>query len=116
MFGFPGVSSFLCEILKDRLFFVYSSAHFEDLMRSKGDPRFESDLRMLTDLAGDHFLDIDHNGITHPYRVLPEQISKDYSEPQYFNHQDIDSLIESVKEIPIVGIRIDSDLWFAGYC
>ncbi len=91
---------------KDRLFFVYSSAHFEDLMRSKGDPRFESDLRMLTDLAGDHFLDIDNNGITHPYRVLPEQISKDYSEPQYFNHQDIDSLIESVKEIPIVGIRI----------
>ena len=31
---------------KDRLFFVYSSAHLEDLMKSKGEPQFESDIRM----------------------------------------------------------------------
>ena len=90
---------------KDRLFCVYSSAHFEDLMRSKGDLRFESDLRMLTELVGDHFLDVD-NGIVRPYRVLPEQISKDYVEPQPFFFQDIDALINSIIELPIVGAGI----------
>ena len=52
-------NSFLRDLLlsnKDGLFFVYSPCHFEDLMRSKDAPHFDSDIKMLSNLVDDHFL------------------------------------------------------------
>ena len=48
---------------KDRLFFVYSPAHFDDLMRSEGDPRLKDDLEMLTSLVDDHLLAFNNNSV-----------------------------------------------------
>ena len=39
---------------KDRLFIVYSPVHLEDLMKSKGNPQFDNDIKMLSDLVEDH--------------------------------------------------------------
>ena len=41
---------------KDRLFFVYSPCHLEDLMRSKGAPQFDTDIKLLSSIVDDHFL------------------------------------------------------------
>ena len=61
---------------KDRLFFVYSPAHLEDLMKSKDEPQFDDDIKLLSDLVDDHLLDID-KGMVLPYRVtLEEQLQK----------------------------------------
>lgn len=55
---------------KDRLFFVYSRAHFDDLMRSEGDPRLNEDLDMLTSLVDDHLLELDKR-VVKAYREMP---------------------------------------------
>lgn len=41
---------------KDRLFFVFSPAHFDDLMRSEGEFHIQEDLKTLSSLVDDHFL------------------------------------------------------------
>ena len=81
---------------KDRLFFVYSSAHLEDLMKSKGEPQFESDIRMLSDLAEDHLLDIDKGAVL-PYRVTPEEFCQGYVDHSTKLSQDIDSFLSAIE-------------------
>lgn len=49
---------------KDRLFFVYSPAHIDDLMRSEGDPRLAEDLKTLTSLVDDHLLAFEKKEVT----------------------------------------------------
>ena len=56
---------------KDRLFFVYSPAHFDDLMRSEGDPRLIDDLDTLASLVDDHLLAFDEKMIVKAYRAKP---------------------------------------------
>lgn len=41
---------------KGDLFFVYSSAHFEDAMRSKGDERLAQDIQTLESLVDNHLI------------------------------------------------------------
>ena len=45
---------------EDRLFFVYSPAHLKDLMKSKGEPQFESDIGM-TEMEVGREIDLGHN-------------------------------------------------------
>ena len=87
---------------KDRLFFVYSPAHLEDLMKSKGEPQFESDIRMLSDLAEDHLLDID-KGVIFPYRVTPEEFCRGYVDHSSKLSQDIDSFLSAIEVASIPG-------------
>ena len=87
---------------KDRLFFVYSSAHLEDLMKSTGEPQFESDIRMLSDLAEDHLLDID-KGVIFPYRVTPEEFCRGYVDHSSKLSQDIDSFLSAIEVASIPG-------------
>lgn len=87
---------------KDRLFFVYSSAHFEDLMRSKGEPQFNDDIQMLSDLVGDHLLDID-KGVVLPYRVDPGDYCRNYVDNSSYLSQDVDSLLSAIEAVSIPG-------------
>lgn len=87
---------------KDRLFVAYSPAHLEDLMKSKGEPQFESDIRMLSDLAEDHLLDID-KGVVLPYRVTPEEFCRGYVDHSSKLSQDIDSFLSAIEAASIPG-------------
>lgn len=55
---------------KDRLFFVFSPAHFDDLMRSEGDILIKEDLKTLSSLVDDHFLSYEKKMMC-PYSLSP---------------------------------------------
>ena len=61
---------------KDRFFFVYSPAHFDDLMRSEGDPRLKEDLETLTSLVDDHLLAFNKAGVS-AFRAKPSAYYED---------------------------------------
>lgn len=61
---------------KDRFFFVYSPAHFDDLMRSEGDPRLKEDLGTLTSLVDDHLLAFNKVGVS-AFRAKPSAYYED---------------------------------------
>lgn len=92
---------------KDRLFFVYSSAHFEDLMRSKGEPQFNDDIQMLSDLVGDHLLDFKKE-VVWPYRATPEVFNRDYVDYSSYLSQDFVSLISSIDDLPIQNLNVST--------
>lgn len=87
---------------KDRLFFVYSPAHLEDLMKSKGEPLFDVDIKMLSDLVGDHLLDID-KGVVLPYRVTPEEFCRGYVDNSPYLSQNVDSFLSVIEAASIPG-------------
>lgn len=87
---------------KDRLFMVYSSAHLEDLMKSKGEPQFDDDIKMLTDLVEDHLLDID-KGMVLPYRVMPEEFCRGYVDNSPYLSQNVDSFLSVIEATSIPG-------------
>ena len=90
---------------KDRLFLVYSSAHFEDLMRSKGEPQFDNDIQMLLNLVDDHLLDFKKE-VVWPYRATPEEFNRDYVDYSSYLSQDIYSLISSIDDLPIPDMNV----------
>lgn len=85
---------------KDRLFFVYSPAHLEDLMKSKGEPQFENDVKMLSDLVEDHLLDIDKGAVL-PYRVTPEEFCRGYVDNSSYLSQNVDSFLSAIEAASI---------------
>lgn len=87
---------------KDRLFFVYSPAHLEDLIKSKGKPQFDDDIKMLSDLVEDHLLDID-KGLVLPYRVTPEEFCQGYVDHSSKLSQDFDSFLSAIEDASIPG-------------
>lgn len=87
---------------KDRLFFVYSPAHFEDLMKSKGKPQFDDDIKMLSALVDDHLLDIDKGAVL-PYRVTPERFCQRYVDNSSYLSQDVDSFLSVIEAASIPG-------------
>lgn len=90
---------------KDRLFLVYSPAHFEDLMRSKGEPQFENDIQMLSILVDDHLLDFNKETVL-PYRVTPEDFNRGYTDYSSYISLDLVSLLSSIDDLPILGINV----------
>ena len=87
---------------KDRLFLVYSPAHLEDLMKSKGDPQFDNDIRMLSNLVEDHLLDI-NKGIVSPYRVTPEDFCRNYVDNSSYLSNNFDLLLSTIEAASIPG-------------
>lgn len=85
---------------KDRLFIVYSPVHLEDLMKSKGNPQFDNDIKMLSDLVEDHLLDID-KGVVLPYRVTPEDFCRNYVDNSSYLSNNLDSLLLSIEAASI---------------
>lgn len=81
---------------KDRLFFVYSPAHLEDLMKSRGEPQFDDDIMLLSNLVDDHLLDIDKGAVL-PYRVTPEEFCQGYVDHSSMLSQDIDSFLSAIE-------------------
>ena len=87
---------------KARFFFVYSPAHLEDLMKSKGEPQFDDDIKMLSDLVDDHLLDID-KGVVLPYRVTPKEFCRGYVDHSSKLSKDIDSFLSAIEAASIPG-------------
>ena len=85
---------------KDRLFILYSPVHLDDLMKSKGEPQFENDIKMLSDLVEDHLLDID-KGVVIPYRVTPEDFCRNYVDNSSKLTQDVDSFLLAIEAASI---------------
>ena len=85
---------------KDRLFFVYSPAHFEDLMKSKDEPQFNNDIQMLSNLVDDHLLDFNKE-VVWPYRVTPEEFNRGYVDYSSYLSKDLVSLLSSIDDLPI---------------
>ena len=54
----------------DRFFFVFSPAHFDDLMRGEGDLHIKEDLKTLSSLVDDHFLAYEKKTMW-PYSLNP---------------------------------------------
>lgn len=86
---------------KDRFFIVYSSAHLEDLMKSKGKPQFDEDVKMLSDLVEDHLLDID-KGVVLPYRGKPDDYCRIYVDNSSCLSQSLDSFLSVFKNSSIL--------------
>ena len=87
---------------KGRLFFVYSPAHFEDLMRSKDKPQFDDDINMLSNLVDDHLLDID-KGVVWPYRVDSKEFCRNFVDNSSYLLQDVDSFLSAIEAASIPG-------------
>lgn len=87
---------------KDRLFMVYSPTHLEDLMKSKGVPQFDNDIKMLSDMVEDHLLVID-KGTAFPYRVTPEDFCRNYVDNTSKLSQDVDSFLSVIEAASISG-------------
>lgn len=83
---------------KDRLFLVYSSAHLEDLMKSKGEPQFDDDIKMLSDLVEDHLLDLD-KGKVFLNSVTPEDFCRNYVENYSKIPRNVDSLLTTIEAV-----------------
>lgn len=92
-------NSFLRDLLlsnKDRLFFVYSPCHFEDLMRSKDAPHFDSDIKMLSNLVDDHFLNCKEGKIWIE-RMTPEKCCNYYSDNYSSLTEGLDSFLSEIE-------------------
>ena len=75
---------------------MYSPAHLEDLMKSRGEPQFDDDIMLLSNLVDDHLLDIDKEAVL-PYRVTPEEFCQGYVDHSSMLSQDIDSFLSAIE-------------------
>lgn len=81
---------------KDRLCFVYSPCHLEDLMRSKGAPQFDSDLNMLLNLVDDHFLNYTEGKIWLE-RMTPKECCESYVDNSSSLSEGFDSFLSAIE-------------------
>ena len=85
------------------LFFVYSPAHFEDAMRSKGDERLKLDIEMLESLVDNHLIAYSKK-TAHPFLKTPSEYYYDNIEQDLNSVPDITELRSSIdQEVPSVG-------------
>ena len=94
---------------KDRFFFVYSPAHFDDLMRSEGDPRLEEDLDTLTSLVDDHLLSFDRKGVK-PYREAPYQYYERRKKEPPIKLVEFGEILSSMDSISTDGRKLGTEL------
>ena len=88
---------------KGDLFFVYSPAHFEDAMRSKGDDRLAQDIRTLESLVDNHL--IAYNKKTaQPFLATPTEYYRDNKDRNLDEVPDITEMLPTInQDIPVVG-------------
>lgn len=94
---------------KDRLLFVYSQAHLDDLMRSDGDPRLLDDLNTLTCLVDDHLLSFDKTGVK-PNPATPSHYYDDRREEPPVKLAEYGNLLSSLDSSFPGGHKIGSKL------
>lgn len=101
---FAEVKDFLLS-RKGDLFFVYSPAHFEDAMRSRGDERMLQDIATLESLVDNHLLAYDYkNKSANPYLLTPSEYYRNNKDRDLDKLPDFSSLISSVsKDFPGLG-------------
>lgn len=97
---------------KGDLFFVYSSAHFEDAMRSDGDERLLQDIQTLESLVDNHLLCYNQKEKTaFPYFQTPSEYYNDHRGQNLDLIPGLSELVSSVdKDIPLVGEALKSFL------
>lgn len=90
---------------KSFLFFVYSSAHFEDAMRSEGDDRLLQDIQTLESLVDNHLLCYNQKEKTaHPYLATPSDYYHSHKGQNLDSVTSFSELVSSVnKDVPLVG-------------
>lgn len=97
---------------KGELFFVYSTAHFEDAMRSRGDERLMQDINTLESLVDNHLLAFNKN-TTHPYLATPTEYYQNNKDRDLDTVPDFADLVSSVgQDIPVLGGLLKSFLSF----
>lgn len=82
---------------KDKLFFVYSLCHLEDLMRSSGNPLFDTDIKMMSDLMDDHMLYY-KEGKFWMDRVSPEECCDSFSDNASSLSQGLDTFLSALED------------------
>ena len=80
---------------KGNLFFVYSTAHFEDAMRSRGDERLMSDIQTLESLVDNHLLAFNKK-TAHPYLSTPTEYYQNNKDRDLDVVPDFAELVSSV--------------------
>lgn len=97
---------------KGNLFFVYSTAHFEDAMRSRGDDRLMQDIQMLESLVDNHLLAYQKNS-THPFLLTPTEYYQNNKDRDLDTVPDFADLVSSVgQDNPMLGGLLKSFLSF----
>ena len=97
---------------KGNLFFVYSTAHFEDAMRSRGDERLMQDIQMLESLVDNHLLAYQKNS-THPFLLTPTEYYQNNKDRDLDTVPDFADLVSSVgQDNPMLGGLLKSFLSF----
>lgn len=95
---------------KDRLFFVYSPAHFDDLMRSDGDPRQREDLNTLASLADDHLLAFDEKKSVKAYRANPSDYYEGRKNEVPIKLAEFGKILSSLDSLSPEGVNVGSKL------
>ncbi len=97
---------------KGDLFFVYSSAHFEDALRSEGNERLLQDIQTLESLVDNHLLCYNQKEKTAcPYFQTPTEYYNDHKGQNMDLIPFISELVSSVdQDIPQVGAALKSFL------
>lgn len=97
---------------KGNLFFVYSTAHFEDAMRSRRDDRLMQDIQMLESLVDNHLLAYQKNS-THPFLLTPTEYYQNNKDRDLDTVPDFADLVSSVgQDNPMLGGLLKSFLSF----
>ena len=97
---------------KGNLFFVYSTAHFEDAMRSRGDERLMSDIQTLESLVDNHLLAFNKK-TAHPYLSTPTEYYQNNKDRNLDVVPDFAELVSSVgHDFPSLGGLLQSFLNF----
>lgn len=95
---------------KGNLFFVYSPAHFEDAMRSKGDDRLLQDIQTLESLVDNHLIAYNKN-TAQPFLATPTEYYRDNKDRNLDEVPDITQMLPKIsQDIPVVGGLIKSFL------
>lgn len=108
---FADIREFLLSHKRD-LFFVYSSAHFKDAMRSEGDERLQQDIRTLESLVDNHLLCYNpKEKTTSPYLATPTEYYRTHRGQNLDIIPNFSELVSSIrKDVPLLGGLLQSCL------
>ncbi len=88
---------------KGELFFVYSPAHFEDAMRSKGDGRLFQDIQTLESLVDNHLIAYVKK-TAHPFLETPSEYYQDNKDRDLDEVPDLTKMLPTIsQDVPAVG-------------
>lgn len=97
---------------KKELFFVYSTAHFEDAMRSRGDERLLQDIQTLEALVDNHLLAYNKKS-AYPFLATPSKYYQTNKDRNLEAVPDITELLSSIgQDVPLLGGILKSFLSF----